>query len=61
MPLAFAYVKRWKALRGTQWLAGGIAAVVLTLVVVWVLFVPVVDWLAHRRHSDGIAARDGTG
>ena len=35
-------------MRGTQWLAGGIAAVVLTLVVVWVLFVPVADWLAHQ-------------
>ncbi len=34
--------------RGTRWLACGIAAVVLTLAVVWVLFVPAADWLAHH-------------
>ena len=33
--------------RGIRWLAG-IAAVVLTLVIVWVLFVPAADWLAHH-------------
>jgi len=32
----------------TRWLSGGIAAVVLALVVAWVLFVPVADWLAHH-------------
>lgn len=36
-------LKRWAA-----WLAGGIAAVVLALVVAWVLFVPAADWLAHH-------------
>ena len=33
--------------RGSRWLAGSIAAVVLALVVAWVLFVPAADWLAH--------------
>lgn len=42
-------LKRWAALpRGTRWLLGGIAAVVLALVVTWVLFVPAADWLAHH-------------
>jgi hypothetical protein len=40
---------RWADLpRSTRWLAGGIAAVVLALAVVWVLFVPAADWLAHH-------------
>jgi hypothetical protein len=44
--------KRWAALpRGIRWLAGGIAAVVLGLAIVWVLFVPAADWLA--RHDVG--------
>jgi hypothetical protein len=30
------------------WLAAGIAAAVLIVVVVWVLFVPAADWLAHQ-------------
>jgi Pentapeptide repeats (8 copies) len=33
---------------GAQWLAGGIAVVVLGLAVTWVLFVPTADWLAHH-------------
>ena len=41
-------LKRWAAWpRGIQWLAG-IAAVVLALAIVWALFVPVPDWLAHH-------------
>ena len=41
-------LKRWAALpRGIQWLVG-IAAVVLTLAIVWALFVPATDWLAHH-------------
>jgi hypothetical protein len=44
--------KRWDALPpGGRWLAGGIAAVVLTAVAAWVLFVPAADWLA--RHDVG--------
>jgi hypothetical protein len=39
---------RWAALpRGIRWLVG-IAAVVLAVAVVWALFVPVADWLAHH-------------
>ncbi len=41
--------KRWAAWpRSIRWLAGGIAAVVLGLVIAWALFVPVADWLAHH-------------
>ena len=40
--------KRWQALPlGIRWLVG-IAAVVLAMAVVWALFVPVADWLAHH-------------
>jgi len=47
-------MKRWAAWpRSTRWLAGGIAAAVLVLVVAWVLFVPAADWLA--RHDVGSA------
>jgi Pentapeptide repeats (8 copies) len=47
--------KRWAAwLWGHRWLiGGGIAAVLLVIVIVWVLFVPVADWLA--RHDVGSA------
>jgi hypothetical protein len=39
---------RWAALpRGIRWLVG-IAAVVLAAAIVWALFVPVADWLAHH-------------
>jgi Pentapeptide repeats (8 copies) len=42
-------LKRWAAWpQGIRWLAGGIAAVVLALVVAWALFVPAADWLAHN-------------
>jgi hypothetical protein len=42
-------MKRWAAWpRGLRWLTGGIAAVVLALVVAWILFVPAADWLAHH-------------
>ena len=34
--------------RSIRWLAGGIAVVVLGLVIAWALFVPVADWLAHH-------------
>jgi hypothetical protein len=34
--------------KGTRWLAGGIVAVVLSVAVAWVLFVPAADWLAHH-------------
>jgi uncharacterized protein YjbI with pentapeptide repeats len=40
--------------RSARWLVGGIAAVVLALVVTWALFVPAADWLAH--HDVGSAA-----
>jgi hypothetical protein len=41
--------KGWAALpRRVQWLAGGMAAVVPALAIVWVLFVPAADWLAHH-------------
>jgi hypothetical protein len=44
-------LKRWAAWpQGIRWLAG-IAAVVLVLAIVWVLFVPIADWLA--RHDVG--------
>jgi hypothetical protein len=40
--------KHWAAWpRGIRWLAG-IAAVALALAIVWVLFVPGADWLAHH-------------
>jgi hypothetical protein len=43
--------KRWATWpRGIRWLAG-IAIVVLALAIVWVLFVPLADWLA--RHEVG--------
>ena len=42
-------LKRWAALpRNTRWLLGSIAAVVLAPLVVWALFVPAADWLAHH-------------
>jgi Pentapeptide repeats (8 copies) len=41
-------LKRWNAWPpGIRWLVG-IAAVVLALAIVWALFVPVADWLAHH-------------
>jgi hypothetical protein len=41
-------LKRWAAWPpGIRWLVG-IAAVVLALAIVWTLFVPVADWLAHH-------------
>lgn len=43
--------KGWAASRSVRWLAGGIAAIVLGLAIVWVLFVPAADWLA--RHDMG--------
>ena len=44
-----AWPERWAAWpRRKRWLVGGIAAVVLALVVTWVLFVPAADWLAHH-------------
>jgi hypothetical protein len=43
--------KRWATWpRGIRWLAG-IAIVVLALPIMWVLFVPLADWLA--RHDVG--------
>ena len=47
-------LKRWATWpRGTRWLIGLLAAVVLVLAVVWVLFVPAADWFA--RHDVGPA------
>jgi hypothetical protein len=41
-------LNRWAAWPPrTRWL-GGIAAAVLALVIVWALFVPLTDWLAHH-------------
>jgi uncharacterized protein YjbI with pentapeptide repeats len=41
-------LKRWAVWpRGIRWLAG-IAVVVLAVAVVWLLFVPAADWLAHH-------------
>jgi hypothetical protein len=41
-------MKRWAAWpQGIRWLVG-IAAVVLVLAIVWALFVPLPDWLAHH-------------
>jgi hypothetical protein len=34
--------------RGTRWLAAGITALLLAVVLAWVLFVPAADWLAHH-------------
>jgi hypothetical protein len=52
-------LKRWPT--GIQWLVG-IAAVVLTAAIVWALFVPLADWLAHHdvgSSKDSLAtARD---
>jgi len=40
---------RWAAWsRGTRWLVGGIATVVLAVAIAWVLLVPAPDWLAHQ-------------
>ena len=41
--------KGWVAqARNVRWLTAGIVAVVLGLAVIWVLFVPAADWLAHH-------------
>src|SRR5271170_5174481 len=37
--------------RSVRWLAGGIVALLLAVVLAWVLFVPAADWLA--RHDVG--------
>ncbi len=55
-------LKRWAAWpSGIRWLAG-IAAVVLAAAIVWALFVPLADWLAHHdvgSSKDSLAtARD---
>jgi hypothetical protein len=51
--------KRWATWpRGIRWLAG-IAIVVLALPIVWVLFVPLADWLA--RHDVGPVCRAASG
>lgn len=39
--------------KGKRWVAAGVLAVVLAVVVAWVLFVPAADWLA--RHDIGHA------
>ena len=42
-------LKRWAAWpRGKRCLVGGIVAAVLALAIVWALFVPLADWLAHH-------------
>ena len=41
--------KGWAArARSVRWVAAGIVAVVLGLAVIWILFVPAADWLAHH-------------
>jgi hypothetical protein len=41
-------MKRWAALpQGIRWLAGA-AIVILALAIMWALFVPLADWLAHH-------------
>ena len=41
--------KGWAAsTRSVRWLAAGIVAVALGLAIIWVLFVPAADWLAHH-------------
>ena len=41
-------LKRWNAVpRGIRWLAG-IVVIALALAIVWALFVPAADWLAHH-------------
>jgi hypothetical protein len=41
--------KRWADLPwGIRWTIGGIAVVGLALAIVWALFVPLADWLAHH-------------
>jgi hypothetical protein len=41
--------KGWAAsTRSVRWLTAGIVAFVLGLAVIWVLFVPAADWLAHH-------------
>jgi Pentapeptide repeats (8 copies) len=48
-PNVLHVLKHWAAWpRGIRWLAGGIAALLLALVLAWVLFVPAADWLAHH-------------
>ena len=43
------HVLNWAAWpRGVRWLLGGIAAALLALALVWVLFVPAANWLAHH-------------
>jgi uncharacterized protein YjbI with pentapeptide repeats/type II secretory pathway component PulM len=47
-PTVMHVLKRWAAWpQRIRWLTG-IAAVVLTLVFLWALFVPLADWLAHH-------------
>ena len=42
-------LKRWAAWpQGIRWLVGAIAIVVLGPAIVWVVFVPAADWLAHH-------------
>jgi hypothetical protein len=49
--------KGWAAsTRSVRWLAVGIVAVVLGLAVIWVLFVPAADWLAHRDVGSATAS-----
>jgi type II secretory pathway component PulM len=47
-PTVLHVLKHWAAWpRRIRWLAG-IAAIVLALAIVWALFVPLADWLAHH-------------
>ena len=48
-PSVLQVLKRRAALpRETRWLAGGIVAIVLWLVIAWTMFVPIADWVAHH-------------
>ena len=50
-------LKRWAAVpQEIRWLTGGIAATVLALATVWLLFVPAADWLAHHDVGSATAA-----
>src|SRR5579859_5423121 len=40
--------RRAFAPQSLRWLAGGIVALLLAVVLAWVLFVPAADWLAHN-------------
>ena len=64
MLLPSKYWDAWDAwARGTRWLIGGIAVLILAAALSWVLVVPAADWLAHHdvgsaKGSSLLTARD---